>query len=214
MQSPYTLYRFVNVIFILLKSKVFVNRNGRSLYGTIQTFIFILHKKCRFFLSFVCDIIEVPYISEVLTIEKYIAEIERLVSELDEKRFKKLQIQTLLNLIRKISEKQNEEIDQMLSNIVLYLQDVNHIESFQRHAYERQFSALKKTVRNTYGYVAKGDIPNEKMAIGIGIGVAIGAGLMSVNSAFIGAGIAIGVAVGLSLGSAQEKKEEENGNIY
>lgn len=145
---------------------------------------------------------------------RHIDEINALVSQLDDKTIKKLQVETLLNLMTKIKDKVHPEIDQLVLDVTTTINGAKDLSSFQKNLYFKQFTVLKKTVKNEFGYVAKGDIVANTMAIGIGIGVAIGAGLMAVNPAFLGVGIAVGVALGLSIGTTQEKKEEEKGNIY
>jgi len=146
--------------------------------------------------------------------ETRIEQSNSLISQLDDKTKKKLQTQTLLNLMTKIKDNVHPEIEQLLLDVTTTIQGATELSSFQKNLYNKQLTLLKKTVKKEFGYIAKGDIIAERMAIGVGFGVAIGAGLMAVNAAFLGVGIAVGVALGLSIGTTQEKKEEEKGNIY
>ena len=146
--------------------------------------------------------------------EKYVKEFTMLIENFDEKTKKRLNTQVLVNLLNKIKDKNNSDIDQLVNELLSTFKGTANMESFDQKLYRKQYALLVKTVRTTFGYIAKGTLVGEKMSIGIAIGVAIGAGLMTINAGFIGIGIAIGVSLGLVFGSSQEKKEEEKGNIY
>jgi hypothetical protein len=74
---------------------------------------------------------------------------------------------------------------------------------------------LKKTVRNTYGYIESGTLQNEFMSMGIALGLVFGATFaFIVNLALIDIGLAIGLAIGLIIGKERENKLEKEGKLY
>jgi hypothetical protein len=126
----------------------------------------------------------------------------------------KLKTYVLLNLLEKIENLEDEELEKDLSNLVQLLVNAENMSKLEIREYLRAFSSIKKTVRTKYHLIAKGELVSEYMAMGIGLGLIFGVVMMSINNAFIAIGLPIGVGAGLAYGSAKEKKEQEQGHIY
>jgi len=146
--------------------------------------------------------------------DDYISKVQRFSDSLTEIQNSNFQINTLLNLLHKIRDISKDELDLMITDLIRLIPQNDDIDSFQRGDFLRDFVSLKRFVRKTYGFVAKGDLITESMGIGVAIGVAIGAGLMTVSAGLMGAGIALGVGIGLAIGTKREKQEEDKGNVY
>lgn len=144
----------------------------------------------------------------------YINKISSFDFNTNQKKQKKLKIDLLISLLEKISDKKNDKVREYLDLMMKELSDIDKDELFDSKAYHKYFILLKKEVKDIYGYVPKGSVQEEYMAIGVGMGVAIGAALAISNVIFLAIGIPIGTAIGLTLGASKEKTLEKEGKLY
>jgi len=142
--------------------------------------------------------------------------LEAQVKDLNEEDRKKLKIDVLQRLIKKLEHDEHPEIE---ANLERLIQDVPKaaVDPHTRKAYRKSRQAIQVKARKAFGYVEKGSLKREAsgswMGLGIALGVAMGAG-MDNPGAGIGIGIAIGAGIGASKGTKDEKKAEQAGLIY
>lgn len=146
--------------------------------------------------------------------EENLNKLNYLRSHFDEKTQKKYGFDVLERLMKKLEDKHNPKVLELLGNILYQLDLMRKDSTIKKKIYHQLFNELKKYVKTEYGYVPKGSVQEEYMAIGIALGVAFGAAFMTINTAFIGLGIPIGLAVGLSVGNKKEKEFEEQNKTY
>lgn len=140
--------------------------------------------------------------------------LNRSEKHLSEKQKQKLHLSTLRSLIKKTDSKDDKYLESLLADLFLELDKITAHQKPRLKPYLKQYANVKKYVKDTYGYVAKGTLVGEYMAIGMGIGLALGAGFSAINMALIAIGLPIGLAIGLSLGSQKEKDLEQDGKLY
>jgi|LGOV01.1.fsa_nt_gb hypothetical protein len=142
-------------------------------------------------------------------------QIHSFISRLDEKQVKKMELNTLINLIDKFNNIDDVEVEGSFNILNKLIVNIINEENPSYKEYKSNFNTLKKLVRKNYGFVKKGTLNEESIGVGVAIGVAIGAGLSSAsNPAFMGVGIPIGIAIGAGIGSKREKEAEEKGLLY
>ena len=146
--------------------------------------------------------------------ENYKQQLLNEISKREEKLVKKYQLEVFMNLIEKVKDKEDDELNRQIEYLLTTLSKFEVMPRTYERFYKRGFSALKSYVRKTFGYVAKGTIAGEHMALGVGIGIVFGALLSGVNAGFIGIGLALGAGLGIATGQSKEKEEEKNGNTY
>lgn len=140
--------------------------------------------------------------------------IQSIIEKRDDKWVKILKLDELSNLIEKVAEIDEFELDRQIVSILKLLNENNELKGFYKKHYKKQHQALKAYVRRQFGFLVKGALLKEHLALGIGAGVAIGAVFSGVNAGFIAVGLALGVAVGTLTGNKKEKAEEAKGNLY
>ncbi len=140
--------------------------------------------------------------------------VQTIIDRFDEKQIKKLHLEVLLNLLNKVNDIDDSELEDKISRVVRILGDLESSGTLKSKEYQKSFAELTKHIRTKYGYVAKGDIQSESVALGIGIGVVFGTLLISINAGFMAIGIAVGAGIGTAIGTRKEKAEYEKGNIY
>lgn len=145
---------------------------------------------------------------------EYKQTVDDIKNRLDEKLSKILMVDVLSNLLGKTRDIEDEALERLTVVVVRGLSDLGNSQEFNKKEYIRDLNNIKKHVRTTYGYIARGELKSESMGIGIALGVAAGAALISFNGSLIAVGIAVGLAIGSGVGISREKKEEEKGNIY
>ena len=146
--------------------------------------------------------------------EYYKEKIHSLLSRLNEKQIKKMELNTLLNLIEKFRDINDIEIESSFKKLVTLIAEISNEEKPSYREYKSDFSILRKLARKNYGYIKKGALSEESIGFGLAIGVAIGAGMTTINSGMMGVGIAIGIAIGAGIGSKREKEALEKGILY
>jgi hypothetical protein len=149
-----------------------------------------------------------------MTMNNYQEIINSYYEKLDLKKQKQLNPKLLLRLNEKILQHDNEDIEILLKETVDFLKSASDGDKTSVTNYKKHFSKLTKIVRKTYGYVAKGTIVGEYMAMGIALGVAFGAAFIAINPALMVIGLPIGIALGLSLGQNKEKEAEKDDLLY
>lgn len=143
----------------------------------------------------------------------YHTRITQITHLFDEKKIKKLQIDSFVRLCDKMGE-ENTEVNELLRETYSLLVEISNSEELKYKNFVKSLNNLKKIVRKNLGYTQKGAIQEEYTAIGIAIGVAIGAGFSSMNTALMGIGIPVGLAIGISIGKKKESEAEEAGKTY
>jgi hypothetical protein len=134
--------------------------------------------------------------------------------KLSEKLQKQLDTQLLIRLNVKLLDDQNENIELLLKETVDLLRTASSGDKASRSAYKKQFNKVKKAVRTEYGYIPKGTLVSEYMALGIAIGIGFGSAFIAINPAFMFIGLPIGVALGLSIGQNKEKETDSENKLY
>ncbi|HPD99594.1 MAG TPA: hypothetical protein PLB83_00025 [Bacillota bacterium] len=140
--------------------------------------------------------------------------INSYTNKLTEKLQKQLDLQLLVRLNEKLLEEQNENIELLLKETVDFLKIASSGDKAGRKAYKKQFNKLKKAVRTEYGYIPKGTLVGEYMALGIAIGIGFGSAFIAINPALMIIGLPIGVALGLSIGQNKEKEADSENKLY
>ena len=144
----------------------------------------------------------------------YVIRINQISNLFEEKKQKKLQLDTFIRLIEKVDNLDDAEINKMIDDVYYILNELSRDETLKSKTYMKAFNELKKIVKTKHGFREKGAIQGEYTGMGIAIGVAIGPAFMSLNAAFIGIGLPIGLAIGASIGRKKEQEALEKGNIY
>lgn len=144
----------------------------------------------------------------------YIETLDRFEKRLSDKEKRKLHLETLRHLIHKTASKEDEELTRLLDDLFVSLKHISNADKKNTKAYLKQYDNVKKYVKDTWGFVAKGTVVGEYMAMGTGLGMLIGAGFSGINPALIAIGLPIGLAIGLSIGSQKEKDLEQDGKLY
>ncbi|MCD4826362.1 MAG: hypothetical protein K8Q99_01120 [Acholeplasmataceae bacterium] len=145
--------------------------------------------------------------------DKSVNKIKELTGNLSVKQNEKLHINSLLSLFEKIANIKDEELEKITAQIADSLETVNE-SSFDVSNYKKSFEFLRRYVKQKHGFIAKGELIGQAMAIGSGLGVAIGAGLMTINTICLAIGIPIGISIGVTIGALQEQKAKEKGLLY
>ena len=145
---------------------------------------------------------------------EYAVRIEQLRNYFDEKKLKRYKLQTFINLVNKLGEVDDSEINVLISNAFNLLQELSRDQEMKPREYLKAFSSLQKEVRKKYGYTEKDQVKNEMIGMGIALGVAFGGAFVGINPAFSGIGLPIGLAIGAAIGTTKEKEAEEAGKTY
>ncbi|MCK5761526.1 MAG: hypothetical protein KAH16_01360 [Candidatus Izimaplasma sp.] len=144
----------------------------------------------------------------------YESEIKYISKDFDEKTIKKLKINALISLNRKMINLESESIEKSLLELKRILRNILDKEPKQNRIYRKEFVKLKKTVIDEFGYYQKGSIIENHIALGLVFGISIGAALTSFLASSSGVGLVLGMAIGSVIGTKKEKEEEEAGNLY
>jgi hypothetical protein len=137
-----------------------------------------------------------------------------LKNHFDQKKQKKYGFDVLERLMKKVEDKNDAKVLELAGNLLYQLDLMRKDDSIKAKMYFKLFNELKKHVKTEYGFVPKGTVQGEYMAMGVALGVAFGAAFTTINTAFIGIGIPIGIAIGLAIGSSKEKELEEQDKLY
>ena len=146
--------------------------------------------------------------------EENINKLHYLEKDFNQKMQKRYQFDLFERLMRKLQNEHDEKVIEITSNMIYQLEQIKHDDKISSKRYHQLFREVKKHVKNTYGYVEKGSVQGEYMALGIGFGLAFGSVFTLVNTAFIGIGLPIGIAVGLAIGASKEKELEKENKLY
>lgn len=144
----------------------------------------------------------------------FIEQIKSEVTGFTEKEKKNYKIDAAVRLFEKLALDQKQEWEIDFNGLIKILIEKEMTDKQILKSFRKRYNALATEVRKKYGYVEKGYLQGNAMALGIGVGVAIGSAFITVNSAFIGVGIALGVAVGLAIGSKQEQDAKTQGKQF
>lgn len=144
----------------------------------------------------------------------FIETLDKVEQRLSDKEKRKLYLDTLRRLVNKTSSKEDDELTRLLEELFESLKSESNTENSYRKAYLKQFNHVKKYVKDTWGFVAKGTVVGEHMALGVGLGLVFGAAFSFINTGFIAIGLPIGIAIGLSVGSHKESELEKDGKLY
>lgn len=137
-----------------------------------------------------------------------------IASRMDDKLQKRLKLDVLARLSKKLVDLGDEEDNQQLHTIFQQLRDISDEVVTDYRPYKKNLAEFQKSVRNKYGLTERDTLKNEAIGIGIALGVALGGGFVGIGPAFIGIGIPIGLAIGAAIGNQREKDAEENGKTY
>lgn len=159
------------------------------------------------------ELYEINKKNEVNLMKDCQTKINPIIENLDQKKNKKLQTDLFLRLCEKVGE-EDLEITAMVNDTFLLLTELSRSDTVKIKDYYKSLALLKKTARKKLGYIAKGSLQEEYMALGVGVGVAMGAAFVTTNPAFIGIFMPIGLAVGLAIGKKKEDEAEKSGKIY
>lgn len=137
---------------------------------------------------------------------------EALITKLDSKQAKRLNIPLIVRLITNLEDNSivDEKIKQMLSDLYRMLSEIVNGDFMQKKSYNKSFRALTAFVRTTYKIVQKGTYVSTYLSVGIALGTA----MFAWNAALVGSGIAIGLALGVAIGSSLENKAKKEGKLY
>ncbi|AIO19446.1 hypothetical protein KQ51_01570 [Candidatus Izimaplasma bacterium HR1] len=144
----------------------------------------------------------------------YSSTIESISHNFDEKKQKKLQTDLFSRLCKKLEEKSDQDIDQLIKTTYELLRELSSNEEVKPKAYLKSLNVLRNNVKTVYDYTYKGQIEEQYTGMGIAIGVAIGAGFTAISPAFIGVGIPIGLVLGISIGRKKDQEAEKLGKTY
>lgn len=140
--------------------------------------------------------------------------LERISSDINDKKKKKYRVQTLIDLCQKLNDKQYIENEVLIQETVELLDDLSKNSELKAKSYLKSFFQLRMVVKQKYGYIPKGQLKEEYIGAGVAIGVGLGVALSVVNPVLLAVGIPVGVALGAAFGEKKEKAAEEKGLLY
>jgi len=146
--------------------------------------------------------------------KSYKEKLNKIESSFSDKLKIKLKLETLRNLLNKIATNEDEQLNERLDRLFEELDEILKQDKPSLRTYLKKINDIKKYVKEKWGYVAKGTLVGEYMAMGMAIGLAMGTAFVSINPALISIGLPIGIAVGLSIGNHKENELEKEGKIY
>lgn len=149
-----------------------------------------------------------------MNMEEQYRQIHYYRNHLNEKDVKRLDLDTLERLIKKVRVYEDAEIIQCLDQLINEIKLISKDPKTKKKVYFSKFNELGALVKTKYGFVAKGTTQSTYLAMGVAIGTGLGAAFMGSNPAFMGIGIPIGVAIGVALGTSKEKALEKEDKIY
>ncbi|MBI9010555.1 MAG: hypothetical protein JEZ05_11080 [Tenericutes bacterium] len=137
-----------------------------------------------------------------------------IIEHFDEKENKRFQTDLFFRLCEKVGE-DDIEITTLVDDTFLLLSELSKVSEKEKlKAYYKTLALLKKKTKEKFGYIEKGSLQAEYMALGVGVGVALGAAFVTTNPAFIGIFMPIGLAVGLAIGKKKEDEAEKQEKTY
>jgi len=142
----------------------------------------------------------------------YDKNIKDITSQFNEKKTKKLGIDTLINLSIKLYEYQNKEVEDLMIQLKNSLENLNFDDKKQQKKYLKDFALLKQLVKSQFDLHEKGSILTTYTAFGMMIGLSVGTGVSSGKGT--GIGISLGLVFGSAIGTQREKQMKEEGKLY
>jgi len=147
-------------------------------------------------------------------LENYKQELESIARSFTEKEFKKMKIQSLIDLSVKLEEQSDSEIESLLQEIKSMVYEATREERFDMKSYRKKVNSVKELVKAKFDFHERGTIKSQYLGIGIVFGSGIGAAFSSVMPSMIGAFSGLGIAFGVAIGTQKEKEAEKAGKLY
>lgn len=147
-------------------------------------------------------------------LENYKQEMESLARNLTEKEYKKMKIQSLINLSIKLEELTDQEVESLLQEVKNLVHESSRKEQIDMKSYRKKVKSVKDLGVKKFDFHERGTIKSQYVGIGIVFGSGIGAAFVSVLPSMIGAFSGIGIAIGAAIGTLKEKEAEEAGKLY
>lgn len=144
---------------------------------------------------------------------EYIYEIKDMLPSFDDKQLRKLKIPSFINLMNKLEDNCNDEIKRMIVNTIEELRVISKNILHDKSIYLKMLKTIKKQVRKEYGYIEKGTLKNEYLAMGIGFGLLFSA-LSIFDKTLIGIGLPLGFIIGSFAGTKKELAAQKEGKLY
>ena len=146
-----------------------------------------------------------------------LSEFEKLNTGIDYKVSKKMQLDFVLRLIKKLMERNiaDDSLARSLEDLLRMAVDYSEGREPSIRYYRKQKSSITNYVLKNHGLVYKGYYTALYMSFGIIFGSAFGTILMSTgNTALYATGVGPGLAIGIAIGAAKEKQADKEGKIY
>lgn len=147
-------------------------------------------------------------------LENYKQELESVARNLTAKEYKKMKIQSLVNLSEKLEELTDQEIELLLQEVKNMVYESTREDQFNMKSYRKKVNSVKKIVIKKFDFHERGTIQSQYVGIGICLGSGIGAAFTSVMPSMIGAFSGFGIAIGVGIGIQKEKEAEKAGKLY
>jgi hypothetical protein len=144
-------------------------------------------------------------------------EFEKLITGLDYGKTRKMQLEFVLRLIKKLMERniKDEKFAVMFGDLLKSAVDYSESREQNLRYYKKQKSGITNYAMKIHGLVYKGYYTATYMALGLIFGTALGTVFMtSLDTAYYALGVGPGIAIGVALGSARENKARKEGLVY
>ncbi len=146
-----------------------------------------------------------------------LSEFEKLNTGIDYKVSKKMQLDFVIRLIKKLMERNITDagLARMLEDLLRMAVDYSEGREPGLRYYRKQKSVITNHVLKNHGLVYKGYYTALYMSLGLIFGSALGTILMATgNTALYATGVGPGLAIGVAIGAAKEKQADKEGKIY
>jgi len=139
--------------------------------------------------------------------------LENIKESMDRKEIIHYNVSGMVRLGDKAKDLVDLRLENLFGQLVEFLEE-RPLEKADYKKYKALIEEIKKHVKDKYGWLMKGDVTGQYMAMGVAFGLLLGAGFSAVNTAFIAIGLPIGIGLGVSLGVQKENALEDKGLLY
>ena len=137
-----------------------------------------------------------------------------ILENLSDVQMKRLSVTSLFNLIEKLKNEENDDLEIKINKIIGCLLDIAGGDTDLYKNHRRLSASVIKDVKKLYGLHKKGSLRSQYAAIGMIIGIAFGAVITRDVSSYVGLGFVFGLALGAGVGIRKEEILERKGKIY
>ena len=146
--------------------------------------------------------------------EMFINDIENITKDYDEKRLKKLHIESLKGLGKREILFENQEMRNTLYELKTILSNIDSDYKVNKKVYLKMFNKLKEKLAKEFDLYETGATKGKYAGYGLVFGLIFGSVFTTINPALIGIGMPIGLIFGSGIGTKKEKALFEAGKVY